>query len=111
MQRLLIFILFLTGLTACNNPAQFSDELPVARVYDVYLFPSELASEIPDHVKPEDSISLAKNYIDKWLKKQLKLKKAEEHLSDEIQDINEEIENYRTGLLIYKYEQYPVTSR
>jgi hypothetical protein len=43
-------------------------------------------------------------YIDNWIKTRLLLRKAELNLTDEQLDISEEIETYRTSLLIYKYE-------
>jgi hypothetical protein len=52
----------------------------------------------------DDSLALAKLYIDNWVKTRLLLKKAELNLSKEQLNISEEIETYRTSLLIFKYE-------
>ena len=53
----------------------------------------------------DDSIVIVRNYINDWIKKQLLLNKAELNLSEEIKDIEKEIEDYRSSLLIFKYKQ------
>jgi hypothetical protein len=58
----------------------------------------------PKGSSKDDSTALAKLYIDNWIRTRLLLKKAELNLSKEQLDISEEIETYRTSLLIYKYE-------
>ncbi|MDR1171273.1 MAG: hypothetical protein LBL24_02340 [Bacteroidales bacterium] len=58
----------------------------------------------PKGCSKDDSTALAKLYIDNWIKTRLLLKKAELNLSGEQLDLSEEIETYRTSLLIYKYE-------
>jgi len=42
---------------------------------------------------------------EKWVRKQLIVQKAELNLTDEEKDVNKELDEYRTSLIIYKYEQ------
>lgn len=100
---LLLVILF---TITCKDNKDTNKDYPVARVFDKYLYFSELKKIIPDKIPTNDSIQIAKEYIDKWIRKQLLLRKAELILSDEEKNLNEQIENYRNSLLIYKYEQY-----
>jgi len=99
----LFFILFFNN---CKKEKKAETDYPVARVFDKYLYLSEIKKIIPDKIPTNDSIQLAKEYIDKWIKKQLLLRKAEIILTDEEKNLTEELENYRNSLLIYKYEQY-----
>ena len=43
------------------------DEQPVARVYDTYLYPSDLIGIGKGAHKAEDSIAAVKNYIETYL--------------------------------------------
>jgi hypothetical protein len=90
---------------ACS-PKTGKDDRPVAKVGDKYLYFSELSDIFPKGCSRDDSAALAKLYIDNWIKTRLMLKRAELNLSGEQLDISEEIETYRTSLLIYKYEDH-----
>ena len=76
----------------------------VAKVGDKRLYFSEMSNIFPKRCSKDDSLALAKLYIDNWIKTKLLLKKAELNLSAEQLNVTEEIETYRTSLLIYKYE-------
>jgi hypothetical protein len=83
-----------------NNP-----EEPVARVFEQYLYPSDLSDAIPGGTSLQDSIILAKRYIDTWVKDQLMLHRAEQELTEEQKDFKKQIEEYYRSLLIYTYRQ------
>jgi hypothetical protein len=94
--------LFLT--TGCKYFAK-KPEQPVARVFDKYLFPSDLDLVVPEEASREDSMDIARIYVETWVKKQLMLYRAELALSSEQKDFERQIEDYRTSLLIYSYKQ------
>lgn len=97
-----LFILFLS----CKGNTEVNDEdLPVVRVYDNYLLTSELQALTPKGLSEVDSLTWVKDYIDNWVRKELILTKAEENLSDEDKNLDKQIEDYRSSLLIFKYEQ------
>lgn len=81
------------------------EEEPVARVFDTYLYRSDLAKVISEGSTPQDSILIARSYIDTWIRNQLMLNRAEEALTDEQKDVEKKIEEYRSSLLIYSYRQ------
>ena len=89
----------------CNQNTLDEDGIPLARVHDKYLYESDLEQLFPSDISKEDSIILTKNYINDWIKKQLMVQKAEENLTDESKDIEKQIEDYRSSLLIFKYRQ------
>ncbi|NJK86144.1 MAG: peptidyl-prolyl cis-trans isomerase [Bacteroidales bacterium] len=82
-----------------------NDEKPIARVYDKYLYKSDLEKMVPDNISPSDSAVLATDFIDKWIRKQLLVNKAEINLTEAEKNVDKQIENYRSSLLIFKYEQ------
>jgi len=104
MQRFAFLVLFFIILS-CKNEVRLPQEKPVARVLDKTLTTTDIKGIIPEGVSAEDSIQMTKNFIEKWVQKQLLLNKAELNLTEDEKDVKEQIENYRSSLLIYKYEQ------
>lgn len=83
----------------------------VARAGDHKLHRSQLESYIPHGVSPDDSINLARQYIDAWAEDLLMLDMAEEQLSKAEKDVSRELEEYRRTLLKYRYEQRYIDQR
>jgi hypothetical protein len=104
-----ISYLLLIGLAiiipGCNKAPVNKNEKPLARVYDNYLYRSDLSAVIPAGISSADSASVAKDFIEKWVRSQLLLNKAENNLTDDEKNIDLQIENYRSSLLIYAYQQ------
>lgn len=116
MKKGLLFLLLLA--TSCqlvhrvsDSAAElFGDEV-VARVGDHKLLRSELENYIPAGVSAEDSLRLARQYIDAWAEDLLFLDVAESRLSKEEKDVSRELEEYRRSLLRYRYEERYVNER
>lgn len=106
MNRFLIsLVLALLLIPGCSLWEEKNDEKPVARVFEHYLYPSELDDVIPDGTSPEDSVQNAKRYIDTWVKGQLMQRRAEQSLTEEQMDFERQIEEYHRSLLIFTYRQ------
>jgi hypothetical protein len=102
---ILVIILTLVITTGCGRFETRKSEKPLARVGEVYLFPNEVKELFPAIITQNDSMLILKNYVDKWIRKQLLLQKAELNLTGEQKDVTSQIEEYRSSLLIFKYEQ------
>lgn len=89
----------------CHLIGSGNEEEPMARVFDTFLYPSDLADAIPNGSGPADSAVIARSYIDTWVRNQLMLHRAEEALSDDQKNVQKKIEEYRSSLLIYTYRQ------
>lgn len=102
----LIFILFLLLFTSCDSlkPKKEKEGRPVARVYDKYLYKEDISGLIPPGTSKEDSSSIVTNYINNWVRQTVLLVKAEENLSDESKIVEQQLEDYRRSLIIYRYE-------
>lgn len=114
MQRLNKYIiLILSAITllivACNK--QQRDEEPIAQVGDKLLYLSDIKDIFTQNISAEDSVNLLHDYINKWARKQLILKKAENNLSTGEKNVSTELEDYRASLLIFRYEQAYVAQR
>ena len=77
----------------------------MARVFEQYLYPSDLDDAVPDGTSSQDSMILAKRFVDTWVKDQLMLNRAEQSLTEEQKDFNKQIAEYHRSLLIYSYRQ------
>jgi hypothetical protein len=102
---LLAGLLLITLAHSCTKLETRTREKSLAHVFEKHLYPSDIRDIFPNNVSPEDSIMIQQNYVDKWVKKQLILQKAELNLTEEQKDVRLQIEEYRSSLLIYKYEQ------
>ena len=106
MKHTLVYIfLIFSVVNGCSLLTRSDQEEPLARVFDLYLYPSELDSAIPEGTSGEDSVVLAKRYIDTWVRDQLILSRAEQALTEEQKDFESQIAEYRRSLLIYSYRQ------
>jgi hypothetical protein len=102
LSLMLILVLFIQGCSLFRGSKQ---EAPVARVFEQYLYPSDLVEVIPEGSSAEDSVILAKRYIDGWVKDQLMVHRAEQALTEEQKDFERRIAEYHRSLLIYTYRQ------
>lgn len=99
-------VILLITLAGCNGLFQPENDDPaVARADDKYLRISELAEKIPDGLPEKDSITLAQNYITKWLQQEILLQKARENLTQAEQDFSKQLEDYKQSLILFTFEQ------
>jgi hypothetical protein len=103
-------LLAIIFLVSCGHKKQ-DPKIVVAKVLDKYLYLSEIEYIFPNKVSKEDSLSLANAYITTWIKTQLLVNKAQLNLSSDQLDIDQQINAYRSSLLIYKYEEQMVKDK
>jgi hypothetical protein len=97
---IVLFALTVASCTTGDDRAEL-----IAEIAGRQLTWKELTEVIPDNSTAEDSAALADHYIQDWVTKQLIIAKAEASLPEELQSFEEMIENYRSSLLIYAFEQ------
>ena len=106
----LVLFLTIVLIVSCNKKPE-EKKIPVAKVYDKYLYLSDIQHIFPEKVTKDDSLALAKSYITTWIKTQLIVNKAELNLTADQLDINQQIDAYRSSLLIYKYEDQMIKDK
>ncbi|GAB1452760.1 peptidylprolyl isomerase [Draconibacterium sp.] len=97
---LLSSVVFLLQCTKTED----TDNKVIARVGEKTLTQNEIAQIIPKNIEIEDSALMANDYVRKWVKQELLIKKANENLTLEQKNLTKEIEEYRNSLIIYKYK-------
>ena len=93
-------------LAGCREmPGYFASDTTLARAGGMQLQLRDVESVVPKGVTGEDSAAFMKVYVDRWVRKQLKLKEAETLFSASGDDIDKMVEEYRQALLIRKLNQ------
>ncbi len=111
MGKLTFLFILLTGLGTCTSIENRNKEKSLARVYDKNLYPSDIQDIFPKNISKSDSVIILQSFVDKWIKKQLILQKAELNLTEEQKDVQQRLDEYRSSLLIYKYEQNLISQK
>ena len=109
--RYVFLLLILLLVSSCNLKEVSSDKI-VARVYNHYLYASEINEHIRENLSSADSASMAKNYINAWVKEQLLLQKAVFNLNPSQQaSLERLIRQYRNDIFIKTYQEEWLKSR
>jgi uncharacterized protein YeeX (DUF496 family) len=104
-RKLWLFLLLPAVMVGCKEKVTPPEEEPIARVYEQYLYPSDVAGLTTDAVTPEDSTAIVREFIDNWIRHNLLVKVATTNLSREVVDIEKQAKDYKESLLIYAYER------
>jgi hypothetical protein len=110
MRQKIIFLSIASMLMFSCETKHKQNETPIAEVGTKKLYLSEI-KEYLQNLSPEDSMTILTDYVNRWAKNQVVLIHAENNLSEEEKNIDKEIDDYRTSLLIHKYEQVYIRSR
>jgi len=105
IRNFIIYIVFLSLVWGCKNTKEEGNLTPLARVHDKFLYSSYLEDMIPSGLSIEDSSRIARRLIEEWTRNKLLLYQAEMHLPDKQKDIDKQVEEYRSSLLIFRYKQ------
>jgi hypothetical protein len=102
LNRSLILVLILA--TSCSGFFKKKSERVLARVYDDYLYESDLKGVVVPGTLPKDSLVITRSFIESWVRQRLIIQQAEKSLSASQMDFTKQLENYKNSLTIYAYE-------
>lgn len=101
----------LLGFVSCRDfHVNLVGDAVLAEVDGKSLMKSELATVVPKEFSGEDSVAFVEVYIDKWIRKRVKLREAERIFVTSGADIEAMVEEYRQLLLIRKLDERCVGS-
>lgn len=106
-----LLALVILVLAACSRIPGKNGQEPVARVYDKYLYASDMSGILNGISDPADSARLSRSFIDQWVKRQLLVRYAEKNVLSEQKNFESRIEDYRSSLLIYEYESQLISEK
>jgi len=98
-------------LVSCGLFEEKVEENTIARVKNRTLYESELNEVIPFGATTDDSLLIANTYIQKWIKENLILEKAELNLKANQKNFKKQLTDYRNTLVIYTYEKEMIKQR
>ncbi len=105
MFRSLFLLSFILVFFSCKNQTEDPLGEPVVRVGDKVLTKHDLYDIIPDNISKDDSLIFAQDFISRWIRSELMLRKAELNLSPDEKDVSKLLEEYRRSLLVNLYQQ------
>lgn len=107
--KILLALGVLLVVGACRElPSPFEYDRVVAQVGDKKLRESDVQSIYAQATTAEDSTALLEIYVDRWVKKELKLRAAETLFRDSEEAIEAMVAEYRNSLLTRRLDQYYV---
>jgi hypothetical protein len=111
-RRVFYIVLIFSILSGCRffNSLVPGDDV-VASVGEKVLLRRELANIIQQGATKADSTNQAKTYVQRWVKHELMLSMAEENLMDDQKDVQRELDEYRTSLIIHRYQQQLINQK
>lgn len=98
-------------LYSCSFFEMVSKGEKVVQIGNAVLYKSDVEKVMPRSASALDSVSFAEQYVNSWILKQLMLNKAEEKLPKNDKDVAALLEEYRTQLLVFRYETKYVEER
>lgn len=107
----LIGIAFLMLFAGCDYFQKSSKEVVVAECYGKYLYESDLKGIVPEGATIMDSIQRVNTFIDSWVRRQVLIHQAENNLNMEELDLNKQMDEYRSSLVIYAYESQLINQK
>lgn len=111
MFKTLILISALLLSCSCSFFEAISKGDKVAQIGNAVLYKSDIDKVLPKGASASDSTVFADQYINSWALKQLLLGKAQEQLPKADKDVTALLEDYRTQLLVFRYETKYVEER
>jgi hypothetical protein len=114
-KKLVWFFLMISGglllLFSCKK-GENRDETrtPYLEVDGQYLYVDDIKSVIPENASKADSLSIANEYIKKWVTEVLLYKHAQNNISNE-EEIDKLVDDYKKQLVIHQYQQNLIQER
>ncbi len=107
--RIIVFavLLLLAGCREFPNP--FEGDKVLARAGKATLRQMDVERVFPVGIAGADSVLWLENYVDRWVRDQLKLQEAQRLFGDDAGD-EELVQNYRNSLLTRRLEQFYINS-
>jgi len=100
----ILAIVMLLAVSSCSYLKKQAGDDILAIAGDKYLYRKELEGVIPKGIPATDSMEIARQFIDNWIRQEVLLKHAESNLEESRKDFAKQLEAYRNSLIIYEYE-------
>ena len=106
--KILLAVATLTTVSCRELPDYLVSDDTIARVGRNELSINEIDNLMPSNLKGEDSVTYVKQYVDRWIVRQLKVEEADRLFSSSEREIDRLVEEYRQTLLSSRVDQHYV---
>ncbi len=100
MKKTGIFILLLSITVSCDYFKKDTEQTPIARVNETYLYQEDIEGIVPENATAQDSTFIINNHINRWATQQLLIDQAKINLSQS------KLDTYQKLVRDYKDELY-----
>lgn len=105
MKKAGILVLLLFIAVSCDYFKKDTEQTPIARVNESYLYQEDIESILPENATPQDSAVLVNNFINRWATQQLFIDQAKINLSQtKLDDYQELVKDYKNELYAEGYK-------
>ncbi len=99
-------------VSSCREFKPQAQRIPVARAGEKVLYYDQIPYLIQPGTAYADSVAIIQNYINRWAKREILKLKAVENLTPEFRsEVERQLDEIRTNLLIHRYQQQMLSSR
>jgi hypothetical protein len=92
-------------IVGCSSNGDSMADEPLVKINETVLTKGMLSNAVPNSLSKDDSVIFAQDYINRWIRSELLLGKAELNLTPDEKDVAALMEEYRRSLLIHQYQQ------
>jgi len=98
-------LLMVFAFSACKKAGSSVVDEPLVKIDETILTKGKVYEAVPNSLSLEDSAIFAQDYINRWIRSELLLSKAELNLTPNEKDVAQLLEEYRRSLLVHQYQQ------
>jgi hypothetical protein len=102
-------VILVSSCKEFNNQAK---RIPLAKAGEKVLYYDQLPVNGQAGMSPADSAAVVQNYINRWAKREILKQKAIQNLTPEFKtEVERQVEEMRTNLLIHQYQQQMINQK
>lgn len=105
----IVLVILLSSCKEFNNQA---GRIALAKAGEKVLYYDQLPNIVQQGMSPADSAAVVQNYINRWAKREILKLKAIQNLTPEFKtEVERQVEEMRTNLLIHQYQQQMISQK
>ncbi len=106
MNKIIPVLIVALSLAACKGNNNGLKRIPMAKVGDNVLYYDDMPYNIARGLSGNDSVTVIRNYINQWAKRELIFQRAEKNIPVDVKaEIERQLDENRFNLIVYQYQQ------
>ncbi len=106
MNKIIPVLIVALCLAACRGNNNGLKRIPMAKVGENVLYYDDMPYNIARGLSGEDSVTVIRNYINQWAKRELMFQIAQKNIPADVKaEIEKQLDENRFNLIVYQYQQ------